>query len=226
MEVNAEQYRKLSGLGQEPTEEQIILALLGKPKGKLTLKEIDELDFTKFQMPEVAAFPNLIFHNGKLYGKQDLQDMTFGLYVDLVEQAKDIQTNMILLMAMLWRPVTKIGYWSRIKAYFAAKTLLSKSNKAKQWGVKLLASVKYQIEDYDTLACMKREDEFRTMPGSIAAYTTTFFLITSQVLVAGSLRSLKSQLETVQSELTESLKKISQDGDGTPTSGSLQEKGQ
>lgn len=41
--------------------------------------------------------------------------------------------------------------------------------------------------------------------------------------MADSLRSLKRQLETAQLELTESLKKISQDGDGILTSGFLQE---
>lgn len=226
MQVNAEQYRRLSGLGEEPTEDQIIFALLGKPKTKMTLKEIKELDLSKFEMPEVAAFPNLVFHNGKLYGRQDMQGMTFGLYIDLLEQAKDIQTNLILLMTMLWRPITKIDYWSRTKAYFASKALLSKSNRLRVWGLKLLASVKYEIEDYDTMTCMRREEEFKTMPGSLAAYTTTFFLITSEVLVVDSLKSLRDKMVIQQQALEESLKRISQDGDGSPISGSLQEKEQ
>lgn len=226
MEVNAEQYRRLLGLGETPTEDEIIFALLGKSKNKLTLKEIKELDLTKFQMPEVAVFPNLILHNGILYGKQDLQEMTFGLYIDLIHHAKDLQANLILLMTMLWRPITKADFWSRTKAYFASRALLSKSNLMRKWGAKALASVKYTIEDYDTMTCVKREEEFKTMPGSFAAYTTTFFLITSEVLILDSLKSLRDKMITQQETLEGSLRKIFPDGDGSPISGALQEKEQ
>jgi hypothetical protein len=86
--------------------------------------------------------------------------------------------------------------------------------------------VKYEIEDYDTMTCMRREEEFKTMPGSLAAYTTNFFLITSEVLVLDSLKSLRDKMIVQQQVLEESLKRISQDGDGFPISGSLQEKEQ
>ncbi len=222
-EITAEQYSLLSAIEGEPTEEQLIKIFFGKPKGQMTLKEIQSLDFSGFKMPEADIYTDLILHEGVLYGKQDMQELTFGLYIDLLEQAKNIQANMILIIAMLWRPVTKISYWNRAKAFVANKLLSTKSLKLRATGLKILSKVKYEILPYDVLECTRREDKFKSLPGSVAAYTATFFLITSQVLAAGSLRSLKSQLETTQLELTESLRKISRDGDGTLTSGSLQE---
>ena len=225
-EITAEQYRQLSALTGEPTQEDLIRILYGKPKGKMTLKEVDELDFSDFKMPEVSVLPNIVLHEGVLYGKQDMSNLTFGLYIDLVEQAKDIQQNMILLMTMLWRPITKISYWNRTKAYLASRMLSSKWIKMRPRGLRLLASVNYEIKDYDVMDCFGREDLFKTLPGSLAAYTTTFFLTTSQVLVVDSLRSLKSNLEEQKKHLQESLRKISQDGDGSHMSGSSPEKEQ
>ena len=225
-EISAEQYRQLSALGEQPTQEELIRVLYGKPKSKMTLKEVKELDFTDFKMPEAEGLTNIVLHNGVLYGKQDMSNLTFGLYIDLVEQAKNIQENMILIMTMLWRPITKISYWNRTKAYIASRMLTSKWSKMRLRGLSLLASVKYEIKDYEVMDCFNREDEFKTLPGSLAAYTTTFFLTTSQVLVLDSLRSLKSNLEEQKTHLQESLRKISQDGDGSPTSGSSPEKGQ
>ena len=136
---------------------------------------------------------------------------------------KDIQQNLILIMAMLWRPVAKISYWNRIKAHTASKMLKSKFKKAQVAGFKLLSAVKYEIIPYNVMETLKRTGTFETVPGSYAVYTTNFFLLTSNRLMADSLRSLKRQLETAQLELTESLRKISQDGDGILTSGFLQE---
>lgn len=225
-EITAEQYRQLSALTGEPTQEDLIRILYGKPKGKMTLKEVDELDFSDFKMPEISVLPNIVLHEGVLYGKQDMSNLTFGLYIDLVEQAKDIQQNMILLMTMLWRPITKISYWNRAKAYIASKMLSSKWIKMRPRGLRLLASVNYEIKDYDVMDCFGREDLFKSLPGSLAAYTTTFFLTTSQVLVLDSLKSLKSNLEEQKTHLQESLRKISQDGDGSLTSGFSPEKEQ
>ena len=225
-EITAEQYRQLSALTGEPTQEDLIRILYGKPKGKMTLKEVDELDFSDFKMPEISVLPNIVLHEGVLYGKQDMSNLTFGLYIDLVEQAKDIQQNMILLMTMLWRPITKISYWNRTKAYLASRMLSSKWIKMMPRGLRLLASVNYEIKDYDVMDCFGREDLFKTLPGSLAAYTTTFFLTTSQVLVLDSLRSLKSNLEEQKKHLQESLRKISQDGVGSRMSGSSPEKEQ
>lgn len=225
-EITAEQYRQLSALTGEPTQEDLIRILYGKPKGKMTLKEVDELDFSDFKMPEISVLPNIVLHEGVLYGKQDMSNLTFGLYIDLVEQAKDIQQNMILLMTMLWRPITRISYWNRTKAYLASKMLSSKWIKMRPRGLRLLASVNYEIRDYEVMDCFGREDLFKTLPGSLAAYTTTFFLTTSQVLVVDSLRSLKNNLEEQKKHLQESLRKISQDGDGSHMSGSSPEKEQ
>lgn len=225
-EITAEQYRQLSALTGEPTQEDLIRILYGKPKGKMTLKEVDELDFSDFKMPEISVLPNIVLHEGVLYGKQDMSNLTFGLYIDLVEQAKDIQQNMILLMTMLWRPITRISYWNRTKAYLASKMLSSKWIKVRPRGLRLLASVNYEIRDYEVMDCFGREDLFKTLPGSLAAYTTTFFLTTSQVLVVDSLRSLKNNLEEQKKHLQESLRKISQDGDGSHMFGSSPEKEQ
>jgi len=225
-EITAEQYRLLSGIEGEPTEEQLIKILFGKPKGQMTLKEIQSLDFSGFKMPQPDIYTDLILHDGVLYGKQNMQELTFGLYIDLLDQAKNIQENMILIMAMLWRPVTKISYWNRTKAFVASKLLNTKSLKLRATGLKILSKVKYEILPYDVLECTRREDKFKSLPGSVAAYTTNFFLLTSNRLTVDSLRSLRKQLEMAQLELTESLRKTSQDGAGIPISGSLQEKEQ
>lgn len=217
--INAEQYRLLSKLGDEPKEDDVIRILFGKSKNQMTLSEINKLDFSKFKMPEATLFPNLIKHKGVLYGKQDLQEMTFGFYVDLLEQAKNIDDNLIALMTLLWRPITKVSYWNRTKAFIAHKLLTTSVQVFRKWGLKLLANVKYEIEDYDPLKCSLREKDFQTMDGSIAAYTINFFLLTSQRLVIDSLRSLKEDLKKKGEALQESLKRISADGAGSPTSG-------
>lgn len=225
-EITAEQYRQLTELQDGPTTEDLIRILYGKSKNKMTLQEVREVDFSNFEIPKTEIYPNIIEHNGVLYGKQDLGKMTFGLYIDLIEQAKDIQKNLILIMTMLWRPVTKISYWNRAKAYLASKMLTSRWSRTRLRGLRLLAGVKYEVKDYDVMDCFGREDEFKNLPGSLAAYTTTFFLTTSQVLTVDSLRSLKKNLEDQRTLLQESLQKTSQDGVGIPTSGSSQEKGQ
>jgi hypothetical protein len=225
-EITAEQYRLMSIYGEDITEDKLIKILFNKEKGKMTMKEIDDLDFTNFKMPESTLIPNLLMHKGVMYGKQDMEKMTFGFYADLLEQSKDIQKNLILIMTMLWRPVAKISYWNRLKAHTASKLLKSKFKKAQVAGFKLLSAVEYEIIPYDVMETLKRTENFETVPGSYAVYTTNFFLLTSNRLMVDSLRSLKRQLETAQLELTESLRKISQDGAGTPTSGSLQGKGQ
>jgi hypothetical protein len=225
-EVTAEQYRLLSAIEGKPTEEELIKIFFGKPKGQMTLKEIQALDFSGFRMPTPDSYTDLILHEGVLYGKQEMQEMTFGLYADLIDQAKNIQENLILIMAMLWRPVTKITYWNRAKAYTAHKLIKTKSLKLRAAGLRLLSGVKYEILPYDVMECTKREDLFKTLPGYVAAYTTTFFLITSQQLALDSLRSLKDRLESQRQALVESLQKISAGGDGSPTFGPLQGKEQ
>jgi hypothetical protein len=222
-EITAEQYRLMSIYGEDITEDKLIKILFNKEKGQMTMKEIDDLDFTNFKMPESTLIPNLLMHKGVMYGKQDMEKMTFGFYADLLEQSKDIQKNLILIMTMLWRPVAKISYWNRLKAHTASKLLKSKFKKAQVAGFKLLSAVEYEIIPYDVMETLKRTENFETVPGSYAVYTTNFFLLTSNRLMVDSLRSLKRQLETAQLELTESLRKISQDGDGTLTSGFLQE---
>jgi hypothetical protein len=222
-EITAEQYRLMSIYGEDITEDKLIKILFNKEKGQMTLKEIDGLDFDTFKMPESTLIPNLLMHNGIMYGKQDMEKMTFGFYADLLEQSKDIQKNLILIMTMLWRPIAKISYWNRLKAHTASRLLKSKFKKAQVVGFKLLSAVEYEIIPYDVMETLKRTDNFETVPGSYAVYTTNFFLLTSNRLMADSLRSLKLQLETAQLELTESLRKISQDGDGTLTSGFFQE---
>lgn len=225
-EITAEQYRLMSIYGEDITEDKLIKILFNKEKGKMTMQEIDQLSFENFKMPEATLIPNLLKHKGVIYGKQDMEKMTFGFYADLLEQSKDIQQNLIRIMTMLWRPVAKISYWNRMKAHTASKMLKSRFKKVQVAGFKLLSSLEYEIIPYDVMETLKRMEDFETVSGSYAVYTTNFFLLTSNRLTVDSLRSLRRQLETVQLELTESLKKISPDGDGILTSGFLQEKEQ
>ena len=225
-EITAEQYRKLSVYWEDITEDILIRILLGKEKGEMTLKEIDEIDFTGFKMPTANLIPDLVYHDGVLYGKQNMEELTFGLYIDLMAQLEDIQKNLIKIMTMLWRPVAKISYANRVKAYLISKMLQSKSERLKTYAFRMLANLKFKIQDYDVVESFDRVKSFETLPASYAVYTTTFFLLTSNRLAEHSLKSLKEHLQTTQLELTESLKSLFQDGDGIPTFGSLPEKKQ
>jgi len=208
--VTAEQYRKIISKGEDLREEDLYEIFLGKTKNSMTLKEINEISFVNFKLPEEIIWCDLVVHNKVLYGRRHPADFTFGEYLDLVEFAKDIPTNLINIMTILWRPVTKISFYNRTKAYLSYKFLISKFKWARVLGFKLLANVKYEIEDYNSLQSMKREDEFQTLPAEIAVYTTTFFLITSQQLLIDSLKSLKGEMDQIASHLTsrEFLEKI------------------
>lgn len=224
-EITAEQYSKIIAHGENLTEEHLFVILVGKPKSKLTVKEIGDIDFSDFIMPKDVIWCDLVYHKGVLYGRKQPDEFTFGEYLDLLEQAKDLSANLVSIMTILWRPVTKISFWNRTKAYLAYKFLISKFQATRKIGFKLLANVQYEIEDYDPIRSIRREEDFKTLPGSIAAYTSTFFLITSQQLLIGSLKSLKENLDQTISQLNSrvSSEKISADGDSTPTSGSLPE---
>jgi hypothetical protein len=99
--------------------------------------------------------------------------------------------------------------------------MLKKQGKLRQWGFRLLTGIQYEIEDYDPVKCMKREEDFQTMPGAVAAFTSSFFLLISQMLWIDSLKSLKENLETLKSQLSNkvSSEKISAVGDFILTSG-------
>lgn len=223
--ITAEQYRKLISHGENLTEDHLYEILLGKSKLKLTMKEIEDISFDDFKMPVNAVWCDLIYHEGILYGRKLPDEFTFGEYLDLTEMAKNLELNLISLLTLLWRPVTKISYWNRTKAYLAYKFLVSKWPKSRKLGFKILSGIEYEIEEYDAIKCIKREDTFKSLPAEVASYTTTFFLITSQQLLIGSLRSLQENLDQTLSQLSSrvSSEKISADGDSTPTSGSLQE---
>jgi hypothetical protein len=101
--------------------------------------------------------------------------------------------------------------------------MLQKQGKLRQWGFRLLTGIEYEIEDYDAIKCIRREEDFQTMPGTVAAYTSSFFLLISQLLWIDSLKSLKENLETLKSQLNNkvSSEKISAVGDFIHTSGFL-----
>jgi hypothetical protein len=200
-QITADHYRQILSYGADLNENHLFKILFNKPKEQMTLKEIQAIDFNTFNIPTGATWCDLVYFNGTLYGKTDVNELTFGEYLDLVDLAKDVNKNLIKMMTVLWRPVSNIGYYNRAKAFIANKLLVNKSKRLRPLGFKLLAGVKYKVEAYDTKLSFDREKQFKQMPAEVAAYTAHFFFLTSTLLLKDTLKFTKQTLQQMQSRL-------------------------
>ena len=113
--LTAEQYQRLIGLGEEPKSEDLVWAMTGKTKNQMTVKEV-----RNFKLGDLTPRLDPITHkfftvNGKTYAKQDMNDLPFGLFVDLTKEGENIKDNLLTIVSYLYRPVIGLTRWNRYK---------------------------------------------------------------------------------------------------------------
>ena len=122
-----------------------------------------------------ADIDKIIVLNGKKYGfHPNLSEMTTGEWADIEEEireANDVWEVMPEILAILYRPITKI--------------------RKKRW---YRRSPSYEIEDYKA-EHIENADDMRTMDMRTANAVSVFFYHLGRESVRNSTRSMKSQLK-------------------------------
>ena len=197
------QYQRLLQNGDSEKPEDLLCALTGKNKNQITIGEIEALrigSITPKHDPIVAQI--FTGDDGILYGLQDLNDMPFGLFDDLMSLSSDIKIHLALMVSYLYRPISKMSFMSTVKlkliSKFGHKT---KSQWFRRWIIKTMNTLKYEIEPYDPLKCEARSKTIDSSPAYIAHHVVTFFLILSRELQTSSLISLKNRLKEMKTQL-------------------------
>ena len=197
------QYQRLLKNGDSKKPEDLLCALTGKKKNEITISEIESLrigSITPKHDPIVAQI--FMGEDGVLYGLQDLNDMPFGLFDDLMSIAADVKIHLSLMVSYLYRPISKMSFMStmklRIISKFGHKT---KSQWFRRWIIKSMNTLKYEIEPYDPLKCESRSKTIDSSQAYIAHHVVTFFLILSRELQKSSLVSLRNHLKEMKTQL-------------------------
>jgi len=227
--LNIAQYQRLLTLGDKAKPEDLIWALTGKNKNEIPIKDLKSLSVGKLEPKGDPAQLRLVHHNGIVYGMQDMSTLSFGLFADIMELGKDLNKHLPDMVSYMYRPVTKISFWSTVKLRIIGQIGTKLKTK---WGIALmykwLTNMKYEIEEYDPAKCDARIKDIKEMPASIGHNVATFFLILSRQLQIDGLKSLRDQAKTMKEILATIgkeglLEQISPAGDGTQSSGDSQE---
>jgi hypothetical protein len=194
-DLTAEQYRRLITLPEDYQAIDIIAALELTHPDKLpiqTIKAYKTQDLSPSLLPSSTNHPHLplIFHNGTLYGQVPMDTLTFGEFIDISEMGKDVQANLISLMTILWRPITKITLLNKAKITLA---LMLFRKGLHSWAHRILNTTKYLTEEYDALKADTRHKEYKTFPAPIAHQTLVFIHHFSQLRQADILHSMGTQ---------------------------------
>lgn len=223
--LNIAQYQRLLTLKDQAKPEDLIWALTGKSKNEIPIKELKSLSVGSLEPKMDAISLRLVYHNGTLYGMQDMATLSFGLFADIMELGKDLNKHLPDMVSYLYRPVTKVSSWSLIKLRIIGQ--FGKRFKSK-WADKLIlkwmTNLKYEIEEYDPVKCDARVKDIKEMPAAVGHNVATFFLIFSKQLQIDGLKSLRNQAITMKEALKTIgkealLGQISAAGDGTQSSG-------
>lgn len=203
--LTVEQYSRMVSLGEEPKSEDVLWALTGKNKNDLKLSEIKSTHIGDLTPRLDPFFTKFFVHDGVLYGFQNMDELSFGLFADLTEMGKDIQNNLATMVSYLYRPITKINRWNRFK--LLVMELIAKRAKT-PWILKqvykLVDSIKYELEEYDPIKCDLRYKAIKKAPASAAHNVASFFLILSRELQKDSLKSMETLMrETVKTMRTQ-----------------------
>jgi hypothetical protein len=191
--INAGQLQKLIQLGDATTDEDLIRICLGKSKRDMNAEELESIILGDLIPPANPMLPLFFYHEGQLYGRLVPNEMTFGEYIDLMEFGKSPAENLLECMALVFRPV-KLNLINRIKLWATMKLFAVNTPKAAATAIKLQDTITYKIEKYDAGTCIKRSTKFETLPSYLAQWTLSFFFLTSQVLLTGSLSSFLEDL--------------------------------
>jgi len=200
--INTQQYFNLLKIGESKKPEDVIWALTGKTREELTLNDIESFQVGSLEPHLEISESKLFIANGVLYGLQDLDNMSFGLFQDIMSLGKDIKETLPTMMSYMYRPVTKISFWNLTKLRIIGMV----GNKIRgarmaKWLNKKLYNIKYDIELYNPLKCEDRIDEVCLAKSYTGHFLVTFFLILSQELQKHSLNSLNQNLQMMKKEL-------------------------
>jgi len=207
--INSEQYCRLITLGEDPKAEDLVWAMTGKTKNQMTVKDLKKFKLGNLT-PELDPVTLKTFTtNGTTYAMQDMSDLPFGLFVDLAKEGEDLKSNLLTVMSYLYRPVTGLTKWNRLKLMLVIT--LAPRVKGK-WLLKiiykLLNSVHFQIEEYDPLKCDLRIKDMKQAPASAAHNVASFFLILSKELQQTTRKSLIKMMVEMQNQMTQNLTSI------------------
>lgn len=202
--ITAEQYRTLIALGPEPQTLAVIAILEGVEQNGLKVSSIDkwrDFPFETLIPSEEANWALLFRHEGVLYGMRKMEDLTLGELIDIMEWGKDIHTNLISLMTLLWRPVSYIPLKSRLKARWAEQLIKIGKPWSLKMGIEIMNDLYYEIEDYIPSVADGRYKTYKGFPGHVAHYCTTFMYTFSRIYATDLLLSTTKMM-------MESLKKV------------------
>jgi hypothetical protein len=203
--LTVEQYSRMVTLGEAPKTDEVIWALTGKHKNDIKLSEVKTMHIGDLTPKLDPFFTKFFTLNGVLYGFQDMNDLSFGLFADLTEEGKNVQENLATMVSYLYRPVTKMNRWNRFKLrVMEAIAKRTTTVWALKMVYKLLDSIKFEIEEYDPVKCDMRYKAIKQAPASAAHNVASFFLILSKELQTNSRRSMVMMLkETVKTMRTQ-----------------------
>lgn len=221
-DMTVAQFQKLGLLGDKVSEDDLIEVFYGRAKRDMTLEEINSIELQELTPPDFPRLPLFFYLKGKLYGRFDSQNMTFGEYIDLMDFAKDPLTNLTEFMSVAFRPVESISLWNRIKLKLTLHLFKHGGEKQVDYAIQLQDLVKYKIQPYNSAKSLMAAKDFEQLPAYLAQYTLSFFFLTSQVLLTNIHKSFLSNLMTQitkTSPAKELQKKTSADGDGGATPG-------
>jgi hypothetical protein len=221
-DMTVAQFQKLGLLGDKVSEDDLIEVFYGRAKRDMTLDEISSIELQELTPPDFPRLPLFFYMKGKLYGRFDSQNMTFGEYIDLMDFAKDPLTNLTEFMSIAFRPVESITLWNKIKLKMAMMLFKHGGEKQVDYAIQLQDLVKYKIQPYNVGLNLMQAKEFEQLPAYLAQYTLSFFFLTSQVLLTNTHKSFLNNLMTQiakTSPAKELQKKTSADGDGGDTPG-------
>lgn len=199
------QYQKLIQLGENPQAHEVVEALTGKRRNEFTVKELQSIRFGNLNPPENIDICNLVVHNGVAYGRVNMETLSYGEFVDLLDYAKDMEKNLVDVVALLWRPIINFDWKTGLKIKYGNALLKAGSVKR---AMKQFASLKYELEPYDPIKCDLRHKEIKQFPANTAHWAVTFFLNFSKQLKVDSHKSLIQFLKQSQTEMKRALKEI------------------
>lgn len=204
--LTADQYHRLLQMGDSQEPIDLVIALTGKSKNEVGIHEVNTMTFGDLTPKEDPTTAKVFVIDGVLYGMQDINDMSFGLFQDIMDLGKDIHKYLPVIMAYMYRPVIKMSWWSTMKLGLIAKWAPKLSNRwGFKWMAKTMVNLKYKIEKYDPTECDKRVDLLGNAPASTSHHLVTFFLIFSQQLQKNSRTSLLEKLQLMKEMVTKQL---------------------
>jgi len=192
-DLTVDQYQQFLVEAETLTSARVAEILTGKRKTQLTLKEVEAIELGELSPPDAVQWNKMIFIDGRAYGRADINSLSFGEFVDLLDYAKDVHKNLVEIVALLYRPIISFSYKDRVK--IGISNYLSKKGLAKATMVRLMDSVQYNLEEYDPIKCDLRHRIIKKFPAHTAHWAMTFFFNFSQQLRVNSLKSLATEVK-------------------------------